>query len=436
MSDEKSTKPTNSNGPARDAAGRDEAGASSHAERADHTPRVDASQITYGAKPPSEGRKRSESASRGSTSGTEQESGEESSSSSGVGTRGAVAEKTASVNGHNRLNLKRDDYKGAPTTLCAGCGHNAITNHIIKAFYEYGVEPYKLAKMSGIGCSSKAPAYFVSQAHGFNSVHGRMPSVATGAKLANRDLVVVGVSGDGDTASIGLGQFCHLMRRNLDMVYICEDNGVYGLTKGQFSATADKGSVQKGGHVNEFETIDLCGLAIELGCSFVARSFSGDGKQVVPLIKAALAHGGTAFIDIISPCVTFNDHEGSTKSYKYVKSHDVALQDLDFIPFFENIETDYEPGTATDIEMHDGSHVRLRKLAPEEHDPRNPIDAMRVIHEARFKGELVTGLIYINPEMRDLHARENLPQRALRDLTEKELRPPKEAFDALMKEYA
>jgi 2-oxoglutarate ferredoxin oxidoreductase subunit beta len=394
----------------------------------ENTPRVDASQITYGEKPPAEGRRRQESAARGSTSGTSQDSGEE---SPAPATTAAPA-----TNGHNRLGIARDAYKGAPTTLCAGCGHNAITNHIVKAFYEYGVEPYKLAKMSGIGCSSKAPAYFVSQAHGFNAVHGRMPSVATGAKLADRELVMVGVSGDGDTASIGLGQFCHMIRRNLDVVYICEDNGVYGLTKGQFSATADKGSVQKGGHVNEFEMIDICGLAIELGCSFVARSFSGDGKQVVPLLKAALAHGGTAVLDIISPCVTFNDHEGSTKSYKYVKSHDIALQELDFIPFYENVEADYEPGTSTDIEMHDGSHVRLRKLAEGEHDPRNAIDALRVIHEARMKGELLTGLLYVNPEMRDLCARESLPEKPLRELSERDLRPTREAFAALMKEYA
>jgi 2-oxoglutarate ferredoxin oxidoreductase subunit beta len=290
--------------------------------------------------------------------------------------------------------------------------------------------------MSGIGCSSKAPAYFVSQAHGFNSVHGRMPSVATGAKLANRDLVAVGVSGDGDTASIGLGQFCHMIRRNLDIVYICEDNGVYGLTKGQFSATADTGSIQKGGKPNEFQTIDICGLAIELGASFVARSFSGDGKQVVPLLKAALAHQGTAVLDIISPCVTFNDHEGSTKSYKYVKEHDVILQEVDFIPFYENIEADYEEGTETDVVLHDGSHVHLRKLAEGEHDPRDRVAAMKIIHEGRQRRELLTGLLYIDPEMKDLSTLENLPAKPLRDYAEKDLRPTKEAFDALMKEYA
>ncbi|MHB8618050.1 MAG: 2-oxoacid:ferredoxin oxidoreductase subunit beta [Chloroflexota bacterium] len=348
---------------------------------------------------------------------------------------GAPARPPASGS-QNHLGLLRDAYKGAATTLCAGCGHNAITNHIVKAFYEYGVDPHKLAKMSGIGCSSKAPAYFVSQSHGFNSVHGRMPSVATGAKLANRELVVVGISGDGDTASIGLGQYCHLIRRNLDMVYICENNGVYGLTKGQFSATADVGSLQKGGKPNEFETIDICGLAIELGATFVARSFSGDGKQVVPLIQAALAHQGTAILDIVSPCVTFNDHAGSTKSYAYVKEHDVVLQELDFIPYYENIEVDYAEGSSADVQLHDGSHVRLRKLSQEEHDPRDRIAAMRVIHEARQKRELVTGLLYVNPDADDLCSRENLPGTPLRALAEADLRPSQEAFDALMREYA
>ena len=399
----------------------------------ENTPRVDASQIQAGELPLEEGRRRTASASRGSTSGTTQTSGDDGQPPSPTG--GGTPAKAA-VNGHNHIGLPRDTYKGAPTTLCAGCGHNAITNHIIRAFYEYGVEPYQLAKMSGIGCSSKAPAYFVSQSHGFNSVHGRMPSVATGAKMADGDLVVVGVSGDGDTASIGLGQYCHMIRRNLDMVYICENNGVYGLTKGQFSATADIGSRLKGGKPNEFEMIDICGLAVELGCSFVARSFSGDGRQVVPLIKAALAHKGTAVLDIISPCVTFNDHEGSTKSYKYVKEHDIALQELDFIPYFESIEADYPEGTSTEVELHDGSKIVLRKLGEGDHDPRSRIDALRVIHEARAKREVLTGLLYINPEMRDLNTRESLPAKPLRDYTEDELRPSRDAFEALMMEYA
>jgi 2-oxoglutarate ferredoxin oxidoreductase subunit beta len=398
-------------------------------EAPENTPRVDASQIQADERPPEEGRRRMESASRGSTSGTTQNASDDAQAATAQATKPAA-------DGHNHIGLLRDTYKGAPTTLCAGCGHNAITNHIIKAFYEYGVEPYKLAKMSGIGCSSKAPAYFVSQAHGFNSIHGRMPSVATGAKMADGELVVVGVSGDGDTASIGLGQYCHMIRRNLDMVYICENNGVYGLTKGQFSATADIGSKQKGGKPNEFEMIDICGLAVELGCSFVARSFSGDGKQVVPLIKAALAHQGTAILDIISPCVTFNDHEGSTKSYKYVKEHDIALQELDFIPYFESIEADYAEGTTTEIELHDGSKMILRKLGEGDHDPHSRISALKVIHDARAKGEVLTGLLYINPEMRDLNTRESLPRKPLREYKEDDLRPSRAEFEALMKEYA
>ncbi len=419
---------------------RDEKNGKQHDEEGhDSTPRVDASQIQYRQKPPNEGRRREESASRGSTSGTEQDDDDTVNGAQRAGAApgvGPKAEGGASSNGHNHVGLAREAYKGAQTTLCAGCGHNAITNHIIKAVYEYGVQPHMLAKMSGIGCSSKAPAYFVSQAHGFNSVHGRMPSVATGAKLANRELVAMGISGDGDTASIGLGQFCHMIRRNVNLVYICENNGVYGLTKGQFSATADIGSVQKGGKPNEFETIDICGLAVELGASFVARSFSGDGKQLVPLIKAALGHRGTAMIDIVSPCVTFNDHEGSTKSYKYVKQHDVAIQELDFIPFYENIEADYEPGTSSDVVLHDGSHLHLRKLSEEEHDPTDRIGALKVIHEARQRGEVLTGLLYVQPEAKDLATLENLPQKPLRDYTETELRPTKEAFEALMKDYA
>jgi 2-oxoglutarate ferredoxin oxidoreductase subunit beta len=397
-----------------------------------NTPRVDSAQIGPDEMPPAEGQKRAIShASAESTSGTNQPV-----DGNGSGRGGVATAPRATVSGANRLGLLRDVYKGSPTTLCAGCGHNAITNHIIKAFYDYGVNPYYLAKMSGIGCSSKAPDYFVSKAHGFNSVHGRMPSVATGAKLANRKLVIVGISGDGDTASIGLGQYCHMIRRNLDMVYICEDNGVYGLTKGQFSATADLGSIQKGGKPNEYETIDICGLAIELGASFVARSFSGDGKQVVPLIQAALAHQGAAILDIISPCVTFNDHEGSTKSYAYVKEHDIEIDDIDFVPYYENILADYDPGTTKDVTLHDGSHVRLRKLAENEHDATDRISAMRLIHEARQKGELLTGLLYVNPEMKDLCGLENLPQQPLRELTEDQCRMSREQFDQLMLEYA
>ena len=335
----------------------------------------------------------------------------------------------------NRIGLGRDVYKGAPTTLCAGCGHNSITNHIIKALYDSAVPPHLLAKMSGIGCSSKTPAYFVDRAFGFNGVHGRMPSLATGAKLANRHLIVLGVSGDGDTASIGLGQFCHLIRRNVDVTYIVEDNGCYGLTKGQFSATADLGSRLKKGQVNEFETIDICGIAIELGATFVARSFSGDGKQLVPLLQAALSHQGTAVLDIISPCVTFNDHDGSTKSYAYVKEHDVVLHTADYITAQPEIRVDYEPGTAQDVELHDGSHIVLRKLHLD-HDVTDASGALSLIRDSRARGELLTGLLYVNTEARDLSEREQLPETPLAAMREEELRIPARAWDALMAEFA
>jgi 2-oxoglutarate/2-oxoacid ferredoxin oxidoreductase subunit beta len=335
----------------------------------------------------------------------------------------------------NHIGLTREIYKGAPTTLCAGCGHNSITNHLIKALFDYGVEPHMLAKMSGIGCSSKTPAYFVDRAHGFNGVHGRMPSLATGAKLANRDLLVLGISGDGDTASIGLGQFCHMVRRNLDCTYVVEDNGCYGLTKGQFSATADLGSKMKKGQVNEFETIDVCGLAIELGATFVARSFSGDGKQLVPLLEAAFAHRGTAVLDVISPCVTFNDHEGSTKSYAYVKEHDLLLHAPDFIPRYEEVVVDYEPGTVQDVELQDGSHILLRKL-DQDYDATSALEAIRVIREGRDRGELVTGLLYVHPDASDLCTRERMSETPLVHLGEDELRIDREGWDALMQTFA
>ncbi len=335
----------------------------------------------------------------------------------------------------NAIGLSRDVYKGAATTLCAGCGHNSITNNLIKALYDYGVDPYKLAKMSGIGCSSKTPAYFVDRAHGFNGVHGRMPSLATGAKLANRELMVLGISGDGDTASIGLGQYCHMMRRNVDCTYIIEDNGCYGLTKGQFSATADRGSVLKKGQVNEFETIDVCGLAVELGATFVARSFSGDGKQLIPLLQAAFSHKGIAVLDVISPCVTFNDHEGSTKSYNYIKEHHAVLHTADFIMGSAEITVDYEPGTCTEIEFDNGNRVLLRKLE-HEYDPTNRIEALRTMHEARDRGELVTGLLYVDTHARDLCDRERLPQTPLAHLREDDLRLSREQWSSLMESFA
>src|SRR3954449_11834168 len=262
----------------------------------------------------------------------------------------------------NHIGLPIIDYRGGKSTLCAGCGHNAISERIIDAMYEMGVPPERVIKMSGIGCSSKSPAYFMNRSHSFNSVHGRMPSVTTGAVLANRNLIALGVSGDGDTASIGVGQFVHLMRRNLPIIYIIEDNGVYGLTKGQFSATADLGSKQKTGVINDLPAIDTCALAISLGATFVGRSFSGDKKQLLSLLKAAIAHRGTVMLDVISPCVTFNDHEGSTKSYKYSKDHEEPVQEIGFIPSFENIDVDYDPGTTASVRMHDGSQLRLRKL--------------------------------------------------------------------------
>src|SRR5438270_2517593 len=262
----------------------------------------------------------------------------------------------------NRIGLEITPYRGGKTTLCAGCGHNAISERIIDAFFEMGIHPRDVLKLSGIGCSSKTPAYFLGEAHGFNSVHGRMPSVGTGALLANRKMIAIGISGDGDTGAIGIGQFVHLMRRNLPIIYIIEDNGCYGLTKGQFSPTADLGSKLKTGVVNDLPPIDTCGLAIELGASFVARSFSGDKKQLLAILKAALAHRGTVMLDVISPCVTFNDHDGSTKSYKYVKDHEEPLHELSFVPYFEDIAVDYEPGSATEVTMHDGSRLVLRKL--------------------------------------------------------------------------
>ena len=335
----------------------------------------------------------------------------------------------------NRIGLARDAYKGAATTLCAGCGHNSITNHLIKAMYELGVQPHLLAKMSGIGCSSKTPAYFVEQAHGFNGVHGRMPALTTGAQLANRKLLMLGVSGDGDTVSIGLGGFLHMIRRNVDCTYIIEDNGTYGLTKGQFSATADVGSVQRKGSVNTYQPIDPCAVGLTLGCSFVARSFSGDGKQLVPLVKAALAHRGTAVLDVISPCVTFNDHDGSTKSYSWVKDHDEQIQDVTFIPFFQEISVDYEPGTTTDVELHDGSHLVLRKLG-EDHDPTDRLAAIRKIEESRERNQLLTGLLYIDKGAEDFATRERLPERPLRDLGETDLRIGREDFAQLMSELA
>src|SRR5918995_199756 len=294
----------------------------------------------------------------------------------------------------NRIGLEVQPYRGGKTTLCAGCGHNAISERIIDAFFEMGINPKDVLKLSGIGCSSKSPAYFLGGSHGFNSVHGRMPSVATGALVANRKMLAIGVSGDGDTGAIGIGQFVHLMRRNVPLIYIIEDNGCYGLTKGQFSPTADIGSVLKNGVVNDLPPIDTCSLAIMLGASFVARSFSGDKKQLLSILKAALSHSGTCMIDVISPCVTFNDHEGSTKSYAYAKDHDETVGDISFVPFFEDISIEYEPGTTTAVTLHNGSKLFLKKVV-EHYDPTDKARALELIRETEHRGEFATGILYI-----------------------------------------
>src|SRR5438445_6711890 len=333
----------------------------------------------------------------------------------------------------NRIGLAVLDYKGGRTTLCAGCGHNAISERIIDAMFEMGVPPERVAKLSGIGCSSKSPAYFMGRSHSFNAVHGRMPSVATGAMLANRNLLALGVSGDGDTASIGVGQFVHLMRRNLPVIYIIEDNGVYGLTKGQFSATADLGSKLKTGVINDLPPIDTCALAIQLGATFVARSFSGDKKQLLTLLKAAIAHRGTVMIDVISPCVTFNDHEGSTKSYKYSKDHDEPVQEVGFVPSLENIDVDYDPGTTANVRMHDGAHLRLRKL-DRDHDATDKVGALRLLADKHEKGEMLTGVFYVNTTTPSFIEQLNLSETSLARMPQELTRPSRQALDEIMEE--
>ena len=333
----------------------------------------------------------------------------------------------------NRAGLKAADYQGGKSTLCAGCGHDAISNQIIRAFYEMSVKPESVAKFSGIGCSSKTPAYFLSRAHGFNAVHGRMPSVATGAMLANRNLVSIGVSGDGDTASIGLGQFMHMVRRNIPIVYIIENNGVYGLTKGQFSATADEGAKLKSGVLNDLPAMDLCALAVELGCGFVARGFAGDPKQMINILKAALAHDGLCVIDVISPCVTFNNHEGSTKGYQYSKEHQELLHQIGFVPAYEQIEIDYAPGEIKEVTMHDGSRVLFRKLE-EDYDPANAMEALTRLHAADAAGQILTGLVHLKPQKKSFLELLNMTSTPLRDLSTDVLIPGREALDQIMKE--
>ena len=334
----------------------------------------------------------------------------------------------------NSIGLQVLDYRGSKTTLCAGCGHNSITERILEAFYDMGIQPERVMKMSGIGCSSKTPAYFMSRSFSFNSVHGRMPSVATGALLANKTMRSIGISGDGDTASIGIGQFVHLMRRNLPMIYIVEDNGVYGLTKGQFSATADIGSKLKTGVVNDLPPIDICALAIQMGATFVGRSFSGDKKQLSAMLKAAIAHRGTVLLDVISPCVTFNDHEGSTKSYKYMQDHDASVSEIGFIPQFEDISIDYDHDTTVSVQMHDGSHMRLRKIH-EDYDPTSKTRAMNLLLNDKETGEVLTGVFYIDTQQTDFTTLLNTVDEPLATLSSDRVRPTPQVLESLMQEH-
>ncbi len=330
----------------------------------------------------------------------------------------------------NALGFTRIDYEGSISTLCAGCGHDSISAAIIQACFELDLPPHRLAKLSGIGCSSKTPTYFLGASHGFNSVHGRMPSVLTGANLANRDLVYLGVSGDGDTASIGLGQFIHAIRRGVNMLYIVENNGVYGLTKGQFSATADKGSKSKRGQVNLDEPIDLVSMALQVGATFVGRGFSGDKGQLVPLIKAGLMHRGAAFIDCLSPCVAFNNHPGSTKSFDYVREHNACINRIDLVPPRKEITTEYAPGDVEEVTLHDGAVVRLRKLA-DAHPVQDRIAAMNVLQEHQEAGEIVTGLIYVDPEAGDMHDHMKTVETPLAALGTRDLCPGGAVLDAI-----
>lgn len=331
----------------------------------------------------------------------------------------------------NKAGYTKSDYEGAISTLCAGCGHDSISGAIVQACFEMSLLPNELAKLSGIGCSSKTPTYFMRNSHGFNTVHGRMPSVATGANMANRDLIYLGVSGDGDTASIGMGQFVHAIRRNLNMVYIVMNNGCYGLTKGQDSATADFGSISKAGGVpSPFEAIDLVGMSLELGATFVARSFSGDKTQLVPMIKAAMSHPGFAFIDVISPCVTFNNNKGSTKSYSHVRDHITATSEFDYVPKQEEITVEYDEGSSAKVELHDGSEIHLSKLAPE----WNPTDrylAFQRLQKAKAAGDILTGLLYINPESQDLHTKMGTSKTPLNKLREKDLCPGSDVLETI-----
>ena len=333
----------------------------------------------------------------------------------------------------NKLGLTKQDYAGARSTLCAGCGHDAITAQIIQSAFEMSLKPHMVAKLSGIGCSSKTPTYFLGQAWGFNSVHGRAASVCTGVALANRQLVNLIASGDGDSMAIGIGQLVHMIRRNVPVVYILEDNGVYGLTKGQFSATADVGSTLKHGSVNELPPLDPCTLAMELGCGFVARGFSGDPKQLNTLLKAAFAHKGMAFLDVISPCVTWNNHEGSTKSYKLLKEKEMPLHELGFVPFQEQIDLEIPPGEAKEVEFPDGPRLTFRAIR-EDYDPTDRFGAHRTIHESRLKGEFLTGLLYLQPGQPTLHDFLHLVEAPLATLGQARVQPGPEVLQACLDE--
>lgn len=341
---------------------------------------------------------------------------------------GSVAPKRV-----NRIGLDVMPYRGSKTTLCAGCGHNAITERVIETFWEMGVNPWEVMKLSGIGCSSKTPAYFLGQSHGFNAVHGRAPAVATGAVLANHTLRCIVVTGDGDTASIGIGHFIHMLRRNVPLTYVIENNGVYGLTKGQFSATADTGSKAKSGALNQFSPIDCCLAAIELGATFVARSFSGDKRQLSNILKACVAHQGLAVVDVISPCTTFNDHDGSTKSYGYMREHEQMLHDMNFVAAYDDITVEYEEGTTQEIMLHDGSRLLLKKVG-REYDPTDRINAVRALGEAQEGGHVLTGILYFSANEITLTKTLNLVDEPLATLAAGRVRPSPAALEAAMEE--
>jgi 2-oxoglutarate/2-oxoacid ferredoxin oxidoreductase subunit beta len=340
---------------------------------------------------------------------------------------------TAAPKKTNRIGLEVLSYRGGKTTLCAGCGHNAITERLVEVFWELGIQPWQVAKMSGIGCSSKTPAYFLGLSHGFNGVHGRAPALATGAMLGNHHLLGIVVTGDGDTVSIGLGQFMHMLRRNVPLVYVIENNGVYGLTKGQFSATADLGSKLKTGVVNDMPPIDVCLAGVEMGATFVARSFSGDKRQLQMMLKAAISHHGLSVIDVVSPCTTFNDHEGSTKSYGYMKDHEEALHDIDFVPAYEDISVEYEEGTTWEVTMHDGSRIVLKKLA-RDYDPTDKFAAIQLLHQQQDPGEVMTGILYIDNKAPTLIDRLQLVDQPLAMLPDAMARPSREALAMVMEE--